>query len=114
MAKDIWKVFEASSIKTKKLLHSVIMDNSEDELNDSELKTYGLLELYINHGSQSFSAAKNYLSKLTIDQLDNFNVNCYVDRSKIKDKKNFKEYVQCFRKELSKDTITKKVVQENN
>jgi len=46
------------------------------------------------------SQAKNYLSKLAIDQIDEANVEGYVKTRKMKKTEAFTEYVLSFRKEL--------------
>jgi hypothetical protein len=46
------------------------------------------------------SQAKNYLSKLTIDQIDESNIEGYMKTRKMKKTEGFTEYVLSFRKEL--------------
>ena len=46
------------------------------------------------------SQAKNYLSKLAIDQIDESNIEGYMKTRKMKKTEGFTEYILSFRKEL--------------
>jgi hypothetical protein len=55
------------------------------------------------------SQAKNYLSKLAIDQIDEFNIEGFVRTRKMKKTDCFKDYVLSFRKELLAGYIKRRV-----
>jgi len=88
------------NVKTKKILHFVFNEKNEHQIKEQELKTYGLLGVYQHYGEEVISQAKNYLSKLAIDQIDESNILGYMKTRKMKKTEGFTEYVMSFRKEL--------------
>lgn len=49
-ATEIWKQYLTLEIKTKRILHYIFNENNEHVINDSELHTYGLWEIYQSYG----------------------------------------------------------------
>jgi hypothetical protein len=69
-ARDLWRIYSAGDVKTKKILHFIFNEKNEHSINDCELRAYGLWEVYQQYGPGVISKAKNYLSKLALDQID--------------------------------------------
>lgn len=111
-AKDIWNAYVAGDVKTKKVLHFVFNEKNEHRIRDSELKSCGLWEVYQKYESSVISQAKNYLSKLAIDQIDESNIQGYVRTRKMKKTECFSEYVLSFRKELLGGYLKRRVQAE--
>lgn len=110
VAESIWKAFQKSRVKTKRILHFIFNEDNEFKVNDEELREYGLFDIYQRHGEQTYNAAKNYLSKLAIDQLDESSITCYVNSTKIRDKLNFNRYMNHFRQELEDGYLKRRLI----
>lgn len=99
-ARDIWRAYVGGDIKTKKILHFVFNEKNEHQVTEAELKAYGLLEVFQLYEMEVIVKAKNYLSRLAIDQIDEENIENYIKSRKMKKTEGFKEYILNFRKEL--------------
>ncbi len=55
------------------------------------------------------SRAKNYLSRLAVDQIDEENIDLYIKSRKMKKTEGFKDYILNFRKELEGGFIKRRV-----
>jgi hypothetical protein len=100
VALSIWSTYCKSEIKTKRILHFIFNERNEHTINEPELKTYNLWGIYHTYDQEVISQAKNYLSKLAIDQLDEQNIEGYLKTRKLKSKVGFKEYIIGFKTEL--------------
>lgn len=99
-ARDIWKAYVEGEIKTKKILHFVFNERNEHAINEGELRAYGLWEIYQLYDKSVIGQAKNYLSRLSVDQIDEENIDNYIKSRKMKKTEGFKDYILNFKKEL--------------
>jgi hypothetical protein len=97
VAQEIWAQYISLDIKTKRILHYIFNERNEHVINEAELRTYRLLDLYQLHGPEVFNRAKIYLSKLAIDQIDEQNIDGYLKTRKLKKLGGLKEYILQFR-----------------
>jgi hypothetical protein len=86
VAVEIWKAYERSEIRTKRILHFVFNERNEHAVNEPELKTYGMWHILKEYGEEALCNAKNYLAKLAIDQLDHHSIDNYLSARKLKSK----------------------------
>lgn len=70
VAQDIWNKYVEKDIKTKKILHFVFNEQNEHRMCEVELRKYGLIAIYHQHGEEIYKKAKCYLSRLAIDQIN--------------------------------------------
>lgn len=57
--------------------------------------------------------AKNYLSKLAIDQIDELNIEGYLSTRKIKRREGLNEYIMSFREELESGYLKRRINSEH-
>lgn len=108
-ARDIWKAYVEGEIKTKKILHFVFNEKNEHLINENELKTFRLFQVYQEYDLPTISKAKNYLSHLATDQIEEESIDNYIKSRKMKKTEGFKEYILNFRKELEGGFIKRRV-----
>jgi hypothetical protein len=96
-------------VKTKRILHFVFNERNEHPSSEAELRSYGLLATHQAYGEQTVSRAKNYLSKLAIDQIDEQNLDGYLMTRKIKRREGLKEYILGFRGELENGYLKRRI-----
>ena len=77
-ARELWKVYTTGEVKTKKILHFVFNERNAYMISDCELRAYGLLDIYKKYGSLVILRAKNYLSALAVDQIDERSIENYL------------------------------------
>ena len=56
-----------------------------------------------------FNQAKNYLSRLAVDQIDEVNIEGYLKTRKLKKVDGFKEYILQFRQELFNGFLKRRI-----
>jgi hypothetical protein len=96
-------------VKTKRVLHFVFNERNEHSINEPELRTYGLLEIHQRYGQDVVSQAKNYISKLAIDQIDEPNLEGYLRTRKIKRMEGLKHYILSFKAELETGYLKRRI-----
>jgi hypothetical protein len=68
-----------------------------------------MLEIYRHYGGEVINKAKDYLSKLTIDKIDEASIEDYLKTRKIKKVEGLKSYILNFRYELEMGCIKKRM-----
>lgn len=101
VAHQLWIKYFLSDIKTKKILHSVFNERNEHQSSEAELRVYDFWELYQTYGEKMLNMAKDHLSRIAIEQINETSIDCYLLTRKFKKREGFKEYILQFRQELS-------------
>lgn len=109
VAVEIWKAYEKSQIRTKRILHFVFNERNEHAVNEPELKTYGMWHILRTFGEEALCDAKNYLAKLAIDQLDHHSIDNYLSTRKLKSKDQFRGYILAFKCELEEGFLKRRI-----
>lgn len=112
-AQRLWAKYLKSDIKTKKILHSVFNERHESHPNESELRTYDFLDVFVEFGEAVFREAKAYLSRLAVEQITPKAIDDYLLTRKLIKREGFKEYLLEFRQELVNGFLKRRIIIEH-
>jgi hypothetical protein len=108
-AARLWKVFKNSSNSTKKILHFLLGERNEHKITEAGLKEVGLHRVYEEFGEKVMREARNFLADETLRQIKEGRLEEYIEGKKLKDKQQFKKYVEIFVEELEAGFLRKRL-----
>lgn len=108
MAHKLWGVFLASSSPAKKIFHFLFNEFNEYRIRPADLRVFGLEEIYAECPAQVLAEARTLLTSLAVEQMDEENIDSYLETRRIKSPLKFKKYMLLFRQELEEGFLKKR------
>ena len=108
VAHQLWSVFLSSRSCTKKIFHFIFNEFNEYRIRPADLQEFGFEDIYSQCGPQLLGEARRQLTGLAVEQMDEENIDGYLETRRIKSAPKFKKYLLLFRQELEDGFLKKR------